>query len=110
MSHVFYIKRGDTAPAVEATLRQPGTAEGLPGAPIDLTAATTVRFLMEGGVADDAVIVDAAGGQVRYDWQPGETDVAGTHDAEFEITWGDGRKQTVPNGEYIKVVIAADLG
>ena len=65
MSHVFYIKRGDTAPSVEATLRNPGSAQGLPGPAIDLTAATGVRFLMGGGLAQDAGIVGAAAGEVR---------------------------------------------
>lgn len=109
MSHLFYIKRGDQLPSVEATLREPA-APGQIGAEIDLTGATGVKFLCSNGVDAAAVIVSAAGGQVRYDWGTDETEEAGTFNGEFEITWGDGRKQTVPNGEYIKVIIAADLG
>jgi hypothetical protein len=109
VSHLFYIKRGDQLPSVEATLREPA-APGQLGAAIDLTGASAVKFLCSNGVDAAAVIVDALGGQVRYDWGTNETDVDGTFDGEFEIAWGDGRKQTVPNGDYIKVIIAADLG
>lgn len=105
-SHLFYIKRGDLLPSVEAALRT------ITREPIDLTPATGVRFLCSNGVASPAVIVDTTGGLVRYDWDTDETDTAGVFNAEFEITWGDGRKQTVPNGQndYIKVIITADLG
>lgn len=103
MSHVFYIKTGDTAPSVEATLRVEGSV-------LDLTNATSVRFKMSNGLDEAAVIVDAAGGKVRYDWGSGQTDTAGTFDAEFEIAWTGGGVQTVPSKGYLKVYIAEDLG
>lgn len=111
MSHVFYIKRGDRLPSVEATLRQPAPA-GAVGDPINLSGVTEVRFLCSNGVNEPAIVVAPAAGQVRYDWGVAETVVAGSFDGEFEITWGDGRKQTVPNGqdEYLVVLITADLG
>jgi hypothetical protein len=38
------------------------------------------------------------------------TSEAGQFDAEFEIEWDDGRKQTVPNRGYLKIYIDEDLG
>lgn len=102
MSHVFHIKTGDTAPSVEATLKIGNTI-------VDLTDAVSVRFKM-GAIDAAAVIVSPpTSGKVRYDWGAGETDVAGTHNAEFEITWTGGGVQTVPSKGYIKVVISEDL-
>ena len=66
----FQIKTGDTSPSLLSSL------EDGAGAAIDITGAT-VRFHMTaiGGTAAKvdaaAVIVDAAGGVVRYDWDRG---------------------------------------
>ena len=105
---VFKIKTGDRGPSVEATLLQ--IREGVEQA-IDLTAAQDVLFLMnsEPPLSAAAVVVDAESGAVRYDWANGDTDAPGQFRAEFEITWTDGRKQTVPNGSYISVYITEDL-
>lgn len=102
MSHVFYIKTGDTAPSIEATLK-------IDDVPVDLTTATGVRFKMGDSLDEAAVIVDAAAGKVRYDWTSGQTSTAGTYDAEFEITWTGGGVQTVPSKGYMRIHIADDL-
>ena len=100
----FYIKRGDRGPSLAATMQDPD------GIAIDLTAASAVKFKMGTAVDAEAVIVDADAGTVRYDWDEGDTNVAGTFNAEFEIEWADGRKQTVPNDGYFTVAIGRDLG
>ena len=103
MSHVFYMKTGDTAPSIEATLKKNGV-------PIDLTDATAVRFKMGDQLDEAAVIVSpATSGQVRYDWGANDADVAGVYDAEFEITWTGGGVQTVPSKGFIRVYIEDDL-
>lgn len=80
------------------------------GNAINLTNATAVKFKMANLVDANAVIVSAAAGTVRYDWAANDTRVAGTFNAEFEIEWSDGRKQTVPNDGYLTVSIERDLG
>lgn len=103
------IKRGDTQPAVQITCL------GGDGQAVDLTGASA-RFLMkaEGASAPKvdrtADVHDAAAGLVWYAWQQGDTDTAGQFQAEVEITFGDGTKETFPAGDYIPILILADLG
>lgn len=85
-------------------------------APIDLTDATEVNFLMRlhGSTDPPAIrspmtITDAVNGTVQYAWQAGDTDTAGDYDVEFEITWNDGGVETVPNDSYLTVRIVDDL-
>lgn len=103
------VKRGDRHPHIDATLLNPdGTAVDLSGA--------SVKFLMRsvlGGVLKvnaSATVVDAAAGQVSYVWGATDTDTAGDYRAEFEVTFGDGTKLTVPNDSYLPVTVLEDLG
>ena len=56
-----------------------------------------------------ATIVTAAAGLVRYSWNSGDTDTAGSYQAEFEMTYGDGSIETFPNSSNIQIDIMADL-
>ena len=96
----FYIKRGDTAPALRFAL--------LPET-VDLTGANVV-FVMDGLGRLPAQIITASPPVVEYDWQPGDTDQAGLRRAEFEVTYSDGAVETFPNGGYLLVQISEDLG
>ena len=78
------------------------------GSVVDLTGAT-VRFHMGDVIDAPAIIVNATGGVVRYDWATGDTDVAGSYRAEFEVTFVDGRIETFPNDTSIGVIIREDL-
>lgn len=90
------IKQGDTAPSLAATLEDgAGNAVSLVGA--------TVRFRMKpiggGSLVMDgaAVVVSAAAGTVRYDWQATDTQTAGLYLGEFEADFGAGQVQSFPN-------------
>ena len=101
----FTMKRGDTAPAIRYAL-EPAT--------VDLTGAT-VRFQMRarnGSVILDvgALVVTATGTPtVEYSWQAGDTATAGLYEAEFRVTYADGKIETFPNGSFIRVGINQDV-
>lgn len=87
----------DTWPPAELTLTNGGQ-------PVDLTDAGNVEFHMaQKGqaikVSSDAEVTDATNGVIRYQWQPGDTDTAGTFLIDVEVAWSDGTRQTFPPGE-----------
>lgn len=105
----FFLKTGDTQPSIRRKL-----ISKTDGTPIDLTLAT-VKFLMmdsDGNVKVNAaaVIEDALGGVVRYDWVAADTTTAGTFDAEFQISFPSGGIFTMPSDGYIVVEITEELG
>lgn len=101
MATKFYIKQNDTKPSITAQLLSDGSA-------VDLTGAT-VKFHMGSTIDAAATITDAATGNVRYDWASGDTATAGTYNAEFEVTFSDGKIETFPNDEYLLIVITEEV-
>ena len=101
----FTIKRNDTAPSY-AVLLDTGVS----------LATATVKFIMTlkgettPKVDAAALVIDGPTGSVRYDWVAGDTDEEGIYDAEWEITYANGRKQTLPDDDYLEVIVKADLG
>lgn len=102
----FYIKQNDTSPSMLATLQDAN------GVAVDVSGAT-VNFYMgniNGNiVSSTATIVNAELGQVRYDWTASDTATSGIYQAEFEVIYVGGTKETFPNNDYISVVIKPDL-
>lgn len=106
MSHRIEIKQDDTRPPVEATLKSAdGTA-------IDLSNvdAGNVKFQVrtkqgEMFINGSCEIVDASAGKVKYEWEEGDTEDVGTYEAEFDVEFQDGNRLTVPNNEFIPVII-----
>jgi hypothetical protein len=101
---IFTIKRGDTSPAMVFTLDPPD---------INLVGAS-IRFQMqaEGGatVIDEAVDpVSLSPPKVGYEWQSGDTDVAGRYQAEYRVVYADGSIETFPNNGFITVYIPPDV-
>ena len=105
----FNLKRNDTSPSIIIDLKKPdGTAQSI-------TGATSTRFHMMDAtgvvkVDDDVTtVLDAANGQVQYDWVAADTDTAGEFRVEIEVTFSDGTIETFPNASYIVVTITADV-
>jgi len=104
----FSIKENDTLPALRAVLKDSA------GDPVDLTDATVMfhmRNTSNSNVKVDsaAVIIDATGGVVDYQWSAQDTDSVGQYEIEFEVTFSGGGIQTFPNNSYGTVVIFDDL-
>ena len=109
MAASFYIKQNDTAPSIEAALKDSN------GRVKSMANASTVVFhmsdengniLVENGLG---TIVNATKGIVAYDWQAGDTSNTGIHTAEFQIEYTNGQIETFPNTGYIKVIIKDEL-
>lgn len=104
----FNIKQNDTSPSIQTTLLDGN------GLAVDITGNLGVTFHMrnsEGTVVIDtaATVVTAGSGIVRYDWLAADTATAGTFQAEFEVTYSDGKIETFPNASYIEIVITDDI-
>lgn len=105
MSDTFYIKRGDTSPAIRFEL-EPVT--------VSMTGAT-VRFQMRarsGNVVMNvaaSVVTPTDVPTVEYVWQDGDTETAGLYEAEFRVTYADGKIETFPNAGFIPVRISEDV-
>ena len=105
----FYIKQNDLLPVITATLKD-GDKN-----PVDLSTATSVKFLMRkvgasaAKVNAAAAITDAVGGDVTYSWVGTDTDTTGDYQAEWEVNWGT-KTETFPNDGWLRVKILDDIG
>lgn len=114
---VFKIKQGDRRPYLEVQLvrlDESGEVEG----PQDLTGATDIVFTMRNkstGITKidrgtDVTTLDAVEGQVRYEWQDGDTDTIGNFLGEFEVSYS-GEAETFPNGKLgFDIKVTEQLG
>lgn len=109
----FEIKKGDRLPELEATLK---AGSGAVLTATDLSAVTGVKFLMRNHAetktinAAATVVGDGTTGEVSYAWADGDTDTPDLYEAEFQVTYIDGRKQTFPNEGHFAVRVVDDLG
>ena len=105
----FKIQQHDTSPQLVGTLKDASDNA------IDLTGAT-VKFLMRrissttAKVDASATVIDEDAGRVKYVWQTGDTDTAGTFQGEFEVTYTSGEIETFPNDGYIGIEVLDDIG
>jgi len=101
------IKQNDTLPYLEAQLIDAD------GNPINLDLCS-VKFHManfRGVVKIDrqAIISNVENGEVKVEWQEGDTDAVGTYKCEFEVNMPDGKVITIPNDGYFLISIVAEL-
>lgn len=110
----FKIKQFDRRPVFVVALKD---NFGEPSeAPVSLTTASTVVFNMRqvGGTAlkvnrAGALITNAAGGEVTYNWGTADTATVGSYEAEVEVMWNDGKPETFPNDSYWEVIVYDDI-
>jgi lysophospholipase L1-like esterase len=100
------LKRNDTKYNILYTL-QHSTKD-----PVDLTGAS-VRFVMGKGnkliTNAPATILNASTGEVVYEVTEQDTLLPGAWQAEFEVTFADGKVKTYPNSGYIQVTIHPNI-
>jgi hypothetical protein len=108
----FTIKKGDTSPTLAATLIDPD------GEPAPLSLASEVEFFLNTPRSDDKIsadtssgvsILNASDGRVSYSWSSGDTDIVGQREAEFVVTFNNGKVQSYPNDGYIYVIVEEDV-
>lgn len=102
MPDEFVIRLNDTESEITSTLTDDNDA------PINLTTAASVRFVMTtltGTSKVDAVatVVTPAAGTVRYQWVAADTNTVGLYLAQWKVTWADAGIQTFPNDQPILV-------
>lgn len=132
----FTIKRGDTAPQLKIALAVAGTnpktywSSGSDKPDGNVREIHSVRFIMRG---EDNNIVNSSFNKkytglatwststsnktiLAYTWNSGDTSVAGTYNAEFEVVFQDasraeGKKRTFPStdGDQLIINVVADL-
>jgi len=106
----FRIKRGDLKPRLEVILTD-SLGNPLPGG---IPEGATVLFHMR--LPDSAVLKvnaaavvdDAPGAAVAYNWAVGDTDTEGDYLGEFEVT-DSASPMTFPNSRNLVISVFADL-
>ncbi len=101
MSTVFKMNTGDLQPSLQATLL---TSDGTPA---NLVGATVIFTMTQRSVVlvrNPAVIVNAANGIVRYDWQLGNTNYYGSCKGVFTVIYPTGSTQTFPVSSDLNIV------
>jgi hypothetical protein len=109
---VHTIKQGDLRPSIKTplgTLQDDGSIS-----PDNLTGCTVVLNATLGNqkIITDApvTIVDAANGQVQYDFQSGNTNQVGDLQAEFKVTDSLGRPERYPNNGNFVIKVYRQVG
>lgn len=106
----FTIKKGDTRPAIQATLSS---------VPTDVLSSVVFNMKKKDGTAvvtrGTGTIVQQPSATlaaiVKYQWQAADTSAAGTgFQGEFEVTYSDSRVESFPNGRNLLIEIIEDLG
>ncbi len=104
----FYIKQNDTAPIILVSLKDGNDAV------VSLTGASAIFKMRPVGQSTvktnaAAIIHNADSGQVRYEWVAADTDTIGSYEAEFQVTFSDGKIETFPNSDFIRITITDDI-
>lgn len=106
----FYLKKNDTAPAIETILSDINGA-------VDLTGCTVLFRMSEAGAGNlmvekaATIVVPQAGadkGKCYAEFEAEDTAVIGEYRVEWKVTFSDGKVATFPRGEgdlFNKIII-----
>ncbi|MEH7249170.1 BppU family phage baseplate upper protein [Neobacillus niacini] len=101
-----HLKRNDTKDTISYTLSNlDKTAVNLTGASVKFVMGKNKTLITNAA----ANIVEASTGKVEYTLTVDDTLIAGTFNAEFEVTFSDGKIKTYPSDGYILVSIQANI-
>ena len=115
----FEMQAGDLLPSIQTSgLKNPD------GTIVDLTNATSVKFIMDAANTDwtpkanatpkvqaaAVMVTPKTSGVVEYIWASGDTDTAGQYLGQWLVTWPTLRPQRFPTGTYYQIQINANLG
>lgn len=107
----FSIVQKDTNPPISSRLTDSGE-------PVNLSNTSNVFFHMEDEynrvvISDDITgrvnIVDEVGGEVEYVFSESDTDRVGEYEAEWEVLYEDGSRETFPSNRMITVNITSGI-
>lgn len=103
----FFIKQNDTSPAIKAFIKDSSESA------INLSGADVKLHIKEVGgdtlLVKQMTIINAATGEVQYQWITGDTSEPATYNAEIQVTYSDGKIETFPNNGYFTITITAEL-
>jgi len=107
MTETVYMVKNDTNRPLEATLTWKD------GTTVDLTGAAA-KFHMRKGSAllidkTATILAPPTSGKVQYNWAAGETNVTGVCEAEFEVTFGDGKIATFPAQGFLYIAFREEV-
>lgn len=106
---IFYIKEGDSAPLITATLKNPD------GSNFSLNDVSGVDIIVAGARGGDNIIndrvdiVDKDEGVVRYRFDSTDTSTYGRYRVEFQVEYDGGVVETFPNDGYHTIMIQRNL-
>ena len=109
----FTIKRNDTLPTLTINVKTRGEFNQI--IPFNLSAVTACTFSMSddsGGLKISSVsgsVISASAGTIQYAWITEDTDISGKYKGEFELSFADGNKMSIPNLGYIDIEILDDI-
>lgn len=110
---VFYLKEGDTSPAIKFQLqdedRNPVNIAGFEQLRFHMQKTDSVNPTVLADTSSGVSAVDADKGIVQYEWDEGDTDRAGEYEAEFQVRFSGGDVETFPNRRDIKVEIEEQI-
>lgn len=117
MALSFTMKEHDSLPTRTISLIQTDPANPNATIPVDLTNAASAKLIAKvppSGATFTSVLAfgsPRSGGTVIYTPIAADTAVAGSYQAEVEITWSTpAGVETFPNDTYFTINIIADLG
>lgn len=109
MANVLVIKRGDTIPVFRVTGIQDANGDDVTFAAGDSGTITMTQVGGDTVIDAQPVVLDVGSNSLTYDWQSGDTDLAGEFRAEVEITFANGDIGSWPNDGFYYVRITDDL-